>query len=342
MSLNKIKFIARTMLALSYYKCGLYKNNHKGKLLIITYHRILPKKTAKALDSYPGMVVYERSFKSHIDFLSRNYKIISMNSYLSSPDYFNENSNSKYCIITFDDGWRDNYDFAYPILLQNRIPATIFLTTGYIDTTKIFWPEKICSCINNLADNEKIPFTNFLPSLKLNNNNLIALFKKDNKGGVADKIIWQLKSKEHNDVDYAVEALEKAFGKKTTKNRAMLSWKEVDEMSNNGIEFGSHGVTHRILTSLSNEEVTTEVVESQRCLLSHKINYTPVFCYPNGNFNPSITKIVCQNSYKAEATVTKGVNTLDVKEFNCLKRISIPNDIVVNNILFSYYLSKFT
>ena len=86
-----------------------------------------------------------------------------------------------------------------------------------------------------------------------------------------------------------------------------MNWEEVAHMSSDGIAFGSHSCSHRILTKLSMEEVRAELEGSQRVLQDRTKNYVPVFCYPNGNSNADIQTLVQECGYQAATGVRAGV-----------------------------------
>lgn len=150
-------------------------------------------------------------------------------------------------IISFDDGYRDNFLYAFPILQKYDFTAIVFLVSGGIGFTSA-WDE----------------------------------------GGP----------------------------------EPLLSWKELQEMHRGGMDFGSHSHTHRLLPSLSREEVRQEIARS-KAVIEERLN-CPVafFSYPWGKFNPEIEDMVKNYGYKAAFSTLPGKNGPG-EDILALKRILI-------------------
>jgi peptidoglycan/xylan/chitin deacetylase (PgdA/CDA1 family) len=140
-------------------------------------------------------------------------------------------------VITLDDGFRDNYEQAFPVLRRYGVPASIFLTVSYIGTDRL----------------PTLTRTDFVPR--------------------------------------------------------PLDWEQVREMHAHGIEFGSHTLTHPMLSSLSPGEVRREVAESKRVIEDRLGIPVRFFCYPRGDFNAGVRTIVREEGYQAACTTRPGTNS---------------------------------
>lgn len=102
-----------------------------GRVLTLLYHRV------NSLENDINLLsVSTENFYNHMKFLKENYHIVKF------EDNWNEISNDAVC-ITFDDGYADNYENAIPILKELHIPATIFVTTGNINTKEEYWWDEL-------------------------------------------------------------------------------------------------------------------------------------------------------------------------------------------------------
>ena len=81
--------------------------------------------------------VDEHSFRMQIEYLKKHFEIISLSEAVGRME--KGEIKRPTAVITFDDGYQNNYDVAFPILCRERIPATIFLTTGLINTNDTVW-----------------------------------------------------------------------------------------------------------------------------------------------------------------------------------------------------------
>lgn len=128
-------------------------NNFKNKLLkiqnrfrpeayILMYHRIIN------LDIDPwGLAVSAENFDEQLTVLKKSYNIISLEELVNKKN--NNELESGSVAITFDDGYRDNYTTAYPILKRHQVPATFFISSAYIENQNEFWPDKLIRLILN-------------------------------------------------------------------------------------------------------------------------------------------------------------------------------------------------
>lgn len=101
--------------------------------VVLMYHRVLPRAEAEAGGVHPGMYVTPATFARHLRFLSSVFEVTGLDQFREWCEGARSYSRIP-CVVTFDDGWEDNYRYAFPLLREHALPATVFLVTGQIDT----------------------------------------------------------------------------------------------------------------------------------------------------------------------------------------------------------------
>lgn len=143
----KLSILVRRLLA-SLYSClgGISRNlrrRSKNDFVLLMYHRTLPNTEAENCVQ-AGMYLKPETFEMHIRFLKTYFQITHFNKLPFGHSANNKLSSDKpLCVLTFDDGWKDFYDFAFPILKTYRAPATVFLPTDFIGTDRWFWTDRL-------------------------------------------------------------------------------------------------------------------------------------------------------------------------------------------------------
>jgi peptidoglycan/xylan/chitin deacetylase (PgdA/CDA1 family) len=224
--------------------------------------------------------------------------------------------------VTFDDGYADNYENAYPVLKKYGIPAAIFLTTGYIGSGEIPCWDKVYRILSQAKEGTLV-FSNPSASLgtRLKEIKLNAPFNQ-RAIDIVVRMINRLPEKERNRVieDFANQLslpVDNFLGK-----NLMLSWEEVREMSVHGISFGAHSLTHPMLTSIPSEQARREIYLSKKIIEEQIGKSVTLFAYPRGDFNGHIQQMVKEAGYSAAVSTTPGYNSLK-SDIYALKR----NDI---------------
>jgi peptidoglycan/xylan/chitin deacetylase (PgdA/CDA1 family) len=276
----------------------LRKSIYKSHIIILIYHRIAPKEDIGFLKPLNPKI-----FEKQIEYLKQNYNIISL------PELQKLIKNKcipkeKTVIITIDDGYKDNYLYAYPIFKRYNVPATIFLSTGNIEHNEPFWCDEVSALIHLTSKKElKLKgFQNYDLTYPHNKyyciNNLIEKIKrydKDERIKTINNLI------DATDIDIPDEL-----------NQLVLSWNDVKKMNGNVINFGAHTVTHTILTNSKLEDAMCEISGSKEIIEDYLGSDIDTFSYPNGtydDFNCSIANLVKKAGFTCAVTTIPSLIT---------------------------------
>ena len=156
----------------------------RGNGAILTYHRVLPDSIVYE-DSILNIAVSTTNFRKQIAYLKNNFSILPIDSFLK---HINSDAKQFKLLITFDDGYKDNLDYAYPILKEFNVPAIIYVITKFIGNKFSPWWIKIDELLRNnrsfKSKNRKFEYFKniFLLSEQMTIDKKLSFFlKKNNK-----------------------------------------------------------------------------------------------------------------------------------------------------------------
>ena len=283
----------------------------RGKLVILNYH-----------------CAAGGNLRNHLRYLHRHYRVMHLESALeelSSPKKPERGDNRIPLVLTFDDGYRDNYTHGFPLARQLQVPLTIFLVPGYIDSGARFWwreAEHLVSC----AQVDEAVFEG----------RCYRLSQVEQRQALAVAIDARLRSAPTVDErEKFLEAVRELLrvspaavpGEEPT---LPLTWEEVREMEKSGwVSFGAHTMHHPILAQLTDPAEVRYEVEKCRAVLEAQLGH-PVrsFAYPVGqlqHIGEDVVRAVQQAGYCWALTTRYGLNTSRSDPF-LLRRIEADVD----------------
>jgi peptidoglycan/xylan/chitin deacetylase (PgdA/CDA1 family) len=214
-------------------------------------------------------------------------------------------------VLTFDDGYKNNYTCAFPILKKYNIPATIFVMTGFIDRTTYLWSDRLEFIIKQ-APSENIEFSWEKDRLILELHSNLGKIKS------FQTIRKYLKELSEQQKLSFIEKLQQMVGieynwSKVPEQLLPLTWEQINEMKGSGlIAIGSHTVTHPILSQCTLEQQRHELSQSQLRIRQETGTECNLFAYPNGritDFNSETIRLLKELKYLGAVTVVHGYVT---------------------------------
>ncbi len=332
---NPIKQIIKRSIQHAAAKFGPHsRTSGQPRLLILMYHRILPADDPRTQLEEPGMVVTPCTFAQHLQILQQHFSIVRLSDWLQDKEQ-GKTLPQNACAITFDDGWLDNYEYAFPLLQEFGLPATIYLVAGMIGTNKDFWPGRVARLISAISTNypqywhapemQWLPYSfTDTPAPREQLSHTIATLKRQ-----PDEAI-------HRRLDDCETALGIEYD---NSNPVLLNWNQVKAMQKSGlIDFGSHTCNHiRLNRNLGNDTLHNEIIDSKQLIEQHTGHPAQTFCYPNGDLCEQAIRLVAQ-TYKGAVTTRNGWNDKNSQPHR-LQRIGIHEDTASDRIAFLARLS---
>jgi peptidoglycan/xylan/chitin deacetylase (PgdA/CDA1 family) len=290
----------------------VFRLSRFDKTLVVMYHRF---------GSSDGAIAAQ-SFEQQLDYLKARYNVVPL-SFVAERLAGKQSLPPNLAVITIDDGYRDAYEVAMPLLKKRNLAATLFVATGFVDGKTWLWTDKT----RYLLSQAKSPTL----EASLNNRKLrLEINGRASRARAASLINAEMKRMSDAAKEKAIDRLAASFGvelpARPPAEFAPLSWGQVKEMEAAGVEIGSHTVTHPILTNVDGRRLSDELNGSRDTLesiLDRKVN---LFCYPNGDFNSEIKREVRRAGYTCAVTTDYGFND-DRSDALALSRIPSGDDL---------------
>jgi peptidoglycan/xylan/chitin deacetylase (PgdA/CDA1 family) len=264
---------------------------------VLAYHKVSP-------DPHPFFEPVEpQAFEEQMQFISSCYRVMALTELIERSR--RGEVLERAVAVTFDDGYRDNYEYAFPILKKYKIPATIFVATGAIETGATLWHDRVFDAFRyTTVEHGSLPYPEvgtllLEPPTACQDSLRRVLY-------CAKKLYGDNRRRFIDEVELALKPI-----LPRPKENRMLTWNQIRDMHAMGIEFGSHTVTHPILSQLPAEEALKELVDS-KAELTHRLKSSIAsFAYPNGqpaDYNEGIKALLRRAGYTCAVTTTPGFN----------------------------------
>ena len=269
-----------------------------GRLSILTYHSVLEKDDPLC----PGSISVN-DFSRLIVFLSENFNVIPLD---EAVDLLKTGKLPARAVsLTFDDGYANNYDIALPVLQKYKVPATVFIATGFLDGG-IMWNDSIIEV-----------FRRYKPD-KVNLNEIslgeYVLASSSDRYNATQKVISLLKYLEPEKRMQKVRELTE-FCKVNLPDNLMMTSEQVIKMSEAGITIGGHTINHPILSKIDDKHAWSEIVGGKNkleTLIKSRVN---LFAYPNGkldvDYDSRHVKMLSEAGFKAAVSTEWGCSNID-------------------------------
>lgn len=263
---------------------------------ILMYHRIAPPGSKDGINA--------DIFRQQMELVKRSFNVMTLNELMKCYDSGDLPMNA--VVITFDDGYHDFADYAFPILREMELPATLFVTTGFVSGELWLWPDQIRYAVDNTKV-QHIELPGISGSLKVS--------EEPNKcwHRIADQCMLIPNNEKLDLIDTLYERLKLDMPINVPEIYRPLTWEQVGTMVEQGLEVGSHSHSHPILTQLDDSELRSELISSREAIRTQLNFDPPAFCYPNGqeiDFDARVQAIVNEAGYKYAVAAFPGINPL--------------------------------
>jgi peptidoglycan/xylan/chitin deacetylase (PgdA/CDA1 family) len=231
--------------------------------LIVGYHRVVEDFASSAQTSIPSLLVSRGMLERHLDWIGRRYRFVDLDE-LGALLESGRPVDRPVAAITFDDGYRDFYDLALPVLRKKGVPAALFVCTDLVGTTRAQIHDQLYLLLGRRYQAmrtllETVPFS-----------------------GLQEKI----------------RALESEYSISEHAFSSSVTWEELDRIRRAGIVVGSHTRTHVVMTNENRERVIDEALGSRQELDRRLGVAVRHFAYPSGIYNSTTVNAVADAGYR--------------------------------------------
>ncbi len=278
---NKILVFIQYLLSKSGLLQLAWKNLPNG-IYVFNYHRI-----GNVNENQFDRAVFSCSSQMldiQVREIKNNFKVITSND-LHQLLQKEKKLTKRYAMVTFDDGYIDNYSEAFPVLKKYNVSGIFYIAANFIGSNKIpFWDEIAYLLRNSCGKEYQLPCSNNK-----------YLLKADGLDKTIRQIIFEAKRLKSIPIIDIVKHMREQFPEaynalKQEKKRLFMEWHHLAELVEDGMEIGSHTLNHRMLSQLNDEEQQEEIIKSKEIIEEKLSTKVLSIAYPIGRYH-------CFNDY---------------------------------------------
>lgn len=295
---------------------------HRDRLIILMYHGFVDE--AEASEPPRGVQVGLNAFLDQLRYVVRNHTIVSLGDWLHAVRNHLPLPPAPLA-ITIDDGYESVYRLAFPILRAQRIPATLAITTGFVDGAELLWNDRVEWALQHGSAQAGTVNLGSEPVL-------IECGSAWQRRATTERVIDRLKQIPQEGRANAVTTLERYVGASLPDagsgpaHYRPLSWSQTQEMVDSGlISLANHTRSHYILSRCSAKEEVAQIEDAHEAIRAHVADECRTFCFPNGepgDFTERTIAHLRERGYEVGLTTSRGANTRAGDAWH-LKRIPV-------------------
>ncbi len=328
---NKREYLARIFGRIGLVRMMERLGAARPGLVVLTYHRIAEPGADPFYD--PVISATPESFRAQADWLARGPRVLGLDEAierLTSAEPWREPA----VLVTFDDGYRDNFDVAAPILRERGIPATFFLPTAFLEEPRLPWWDRVACIIKQTrATRLELPLrpegeadrSDEPPALTID---LAETPRPAAIRAVIDAFLGGRIADESWFLGMLAERAGVADDPSAMARALFADWDQVRRLTSpeSGLAIGSHGHSHRRLAGLDDEAQRAELVGSRRILEDRLGRRVEALAYPYGwpgSFDGRTRLIAAEAGYRVAFASYEGINRQGSTDRFAVRRLGV-------------------
>jgi len=274
--------------------------SRSARVLVLGYHRVVDDIGRAERQTTDGMVVSAGTFRRHLELLQSRSDVVSLAEAGAILRGEAEAPVRPAVAVTFDDGYRDVHDRAWPILREMGMPAAVFVSTGGIGTARWFDHDLLFWYVQQ-ARRRGRNLLRPLTAAGLDTSEAAAIAAESDLARQCDRLVFQPISRRQA----ILVRLSDALGEPRPDQGddfARLDWTMIGAMAGAGITIGAHGVHHAVLPLEDEQTRIDEIEGSRRALAGHLGQPVRCFAYPNGRYDPAAADVIRRLGFELAIT----------------------------------------
>ena len=287
---------------------------------VLTYHRVDEPSARPWLN--PSLVsATPTAFEEQMTALIRRHNAIGLPELLTAHRTARRPLPPRAVLVTFDDGYRDFLEHAWPVLGRLGIPATMFIPTSYPDSGQAFWWDRLWRAVATAPEG-----TVDTPAGSLE------LTDEASRRTATRTLVDHHKRMGHAAAMRSVDELVARLGVKGRRRGGrrpddpdLLSWDEIKRLAATGLHVAPHSRAHPLLTRLEPDALDAELVGSRQDLHAHlgELACGTAFAYPAGAHDAAARDALVRTGYELGFTTERGINQVGASDPLRLRRINV-------------------